>query len=95
MAIKNISYETVIELLKKTTITTNDRFLLDSYTYTPLADFCNGYRYYKNHQKGWLVDFPSLPIKEKISEKSTEPRIRSLGNHKFLIFPLALNQGIF
>lgn len=44
MAIKNISYETVIELLKKTTITTNDRFLLDSYTYTPLADFCNDIR---------------------------------------------------
>ena len=57
--------------------------------------FLQWYRYYKNHQKGRLVDFQKLPLKREISEKSTEPRIRSLGNHKFLIFPLDATQGIF
>lgn len=44
MAINNISFETLENLLKKNSITQSDRFLIDSYVFTPLVTYCNDIR---------------------------------------------------
>ena len=44
MAVKNISLDELNELLGKNAITTNERFLIDSYVYTPLVNYCNDIR---------------------------------------------------
>lgn len=41
MAINNISFETLERLLEKSTISTNDRYQIDSFVSISLADFCN------------------------------------------------------
>ena len=44
MAIQNISAKELNNLLEKDTLTRNDRFLIDSYTYTSLVEYCNDLR---------------------------------------------------
>lgn len=44
MPVNNISFETLERLLGKSSITTDDRFLIDSYVFTPLATYCNDIR---------------------------------------------------
>lgn len=41
MAINNISFEILERLLRKSSISTNDRCQIDSFVYASLADFCN------------------------------------------------------
>ena len=44
MAVNNISFDTLERLLEKSTISTNDRFQLDSYVSASLVEFCNDIR---------------------------------------------------
>lgn len=44
MAVKNISAEEVQRLLTKNILSLNDRFLIDSFVYQPLVDYCNDIR---------------------------------------------------
>ena len=44
MAVNNISFDTLERLLGKSTITTNERWQIDSFVFASLADFCNDIR---------------------------------------------------
>lgn len=41
MALKNISKEQLVTLLEKNSLTTEDRFLIDSFIYPSLVEYCN------------------------------------------------------
>ena len=45
MTVKNISLEELERLLKNSRITTNERFLIDSFVYQPLIDYCQDIKF--------------------------------------------------